>query len=64
MSEVKNICGSKMKFYIIDLVLDEFLVDMKQLDMKQTVEYMNKNTMSRMDELQKQIDALVKAIGG
>ena len=53
-----------MKFYIIDLVLDEFLVDMKQLDMKQTVEYMNKNTMSRMDELQKQIDALVKAIGG
>ena len=64
MSEVKNICGSKMKFYIIDLVLDEFLVDMKQLDMKQTVEYMNKNTMSRMDELQRQIDALVKAIGG
>ena len=53
-----------MKFYITDQVLDEFLVDMKRLDMKKTVEYMNKNTMSRMDELQKQIDALVKAIGG
>ena len=38
-------------------VLDEFFADMKQ-------KYIYNNTMSRMDQLQSQIDALYKAIGG
>ena len=47
----------KIKFGIKNKVLDEFLVDMKQKDMFN-------NTMSRIDQLQSQIDALFKAIGG
>ena len=47
----------KIKLGIKNKVLDEFLVDMKQKDMFN-------NTMSRMDQLQSQIDALYKAIGG
>ena len=50
-----------MKFYIKNKVLDQFLVDMKQKEMLN-------NTMfrmdQRMDQLQSQMDALYKAIGG
>ena len=57
MVELTSSLNSKIKLIINNKVLDEFFADMKQ-------KYIYNNTMSRMDQLQSQIDALFKAIGG